>query len=377
MRPIVRVGPVTGAWRMATVSALLVAAAVVGGAPCRGQFQQPFRVFTAVGIVNTPENNRALAEFNWHTPTVLDREGFVYMGGWVGEWFGPRSRTGDYESKWPVVGPHNLDDAAEGRHQARVREDVRARVPPGFSGVVCIDYEGAFCWSQATAEQKAAWERSRRLAAPETVEGLDAGAREAFLRDSFNQRVREIVSGTLRAARQERPAARFGFYAQPPQMYWEWFSPEKAEAVRRVNSTELAWLWSTVDAVFPSVYQFYRVVPEPVNDRGHGEQTLAAFQRYVTASVLEAQRVAAPRRLPVYAWVWWRYHDNGARPLEDYPHGLDFVGDVEMAEMFTLPRALGCQGVIIYDYMSTPAHVRRMQDVYDRRVMPILRDLAR
>ncbi|MBC6994163.1 hypothetical protein QWY85_18615 [Neolewinella lacunae] len=91
-----------------------------------------------------------------------------------------------------------------------------------------------------------------------------------------------------------RPKTTVGFYGFPARDYWnrndDW----------RARNLALAPFLREVDAIFPSLYDFY-----PTTDKNR-EMELG----YVKDNVTEALRLGSQLKKPVFPFVWHRYHDS-------------------------------------------------------------------
>ena len=109
----------------------------------------------------------------------------------------------------------------------------------------------------------------------------------------------------------QRPNATIGYYGYPFRDYWnrndEW----------RARNERLLPLFARVDALFPSVYDFYV----------DGKDVKAASDRaYVIENVEESLRLAADFDIPVYPFIWHRYHDSNKEKA------LQFIDEDEFAD---------------------------------------------
>ncbi len=105
---------------------------------------------------------------------------------------------------------------------------------------------------------------------------------------------KEQMLGAYRLVKELRPKTTVGFYGFPARDYWnrndDW----------RARNQALASFLSGVDAIFPSLYDFY-----PTTDKNR-EMELG----YVQDNVTEALRLGSQLRKPVLPFVWHRYHDS-------------------------------------------------------------------
>jgi hypothetical protein len=105
-----------------------------------------------------------------------------------------------------------------------------------------------------------------------------------------------------------RPRATVGFYGFPARNYWN-----RNEEWEKQNQ-KIGLFLSQFDAIFPSVYDFYETTD------ANREQELS----YVRENVAAALEVGARYKLPVYPFVWHRYHDSNKEvglnliPLDEF-----------------------------------------------------------
>lgn len=172
--------------------------------------------------------------------------------------------------------------------------------PYGISPVHII-YEGSF-WSRGDAKRAAPDERTvRELARKAAKEGgmvvidierwpLSGDAAEV---DRSIGKYRQVAQWF----RAESPGVMFGYYGVLPQRdYWR--------AIKGAGHRDyLSWqdgndrlrpLAESVDAIFPSLYTFYR------DQEG--------WRKYAIAQIAEARRYGKP----VYVFLWPQYHESNA-----------------------------------------------------------------
>jgi hypothetical protein len=139
----------------------------------------------------------------------------------------------------------------------------------------------------------------------------DTKSRDIVVLDWEGQRMNQIVEGardqtpTYREAKEQllsayrlvkgiRPNVTVGFYGFPARDYWnrndDW----------RARNQALAPFLSEVDAIFPSLYDFYHTTPK------NREMEIG----YVQDNVSEALLLGAQLGKPVMPFVWHRYHDS-------------------------------------------------------------------
>jgi hypothetical protein len=111
----------------------------------------------------------------------------------------------------------------------------------------------------------------------------------------FQQALATMIM-VVREARRLRPNARWGYYGLPLRDYWT------RDQKWRDRAAALAPLIAEVDAVYPSVYDFYRDGLDSTPERDHA---------YVRENVALALEIAGER--PVLAYVMVRYHESNKK----------------------------------------------------------------
>ena len=253
----------------------------------------------------------------------------------------------------PINGglPQALDLTA---HVAALTRDIERQIPdPEASGVYSFDWE--FWWP--------VWERNGIGGPPgqppptsiyqnrsimlvqQRHPDWDQQQLVAQAKREWEAAARALFLATLRTAKALRPNSLWGFYNYPncdgPANGLPGVAPCSCTASQ---NDELEWLWDEVTALQPSIYVLW---DHPENS------TRNAF--YVDCQMAEANRVVAKRKargpageLPVFAFVWPRYHSNHfdghyAPDARTYLRGADMVAE------FGRPALLhGAAGVLIW-----------------------------
>lgn len=139
---------------------------------------------------------------------------------------------------------------------------------------------------------------------------------------------RDRYAGLINEIRSFRPDLQLGYFGVVPKGdYWRaitgighvHYNSWQAENTSFQNVSDC------VDAMFPAVYTFYA-------DR-------AGWIKQATAAVAEARRIAAGK--PVYAFMWYRYHDSN-KALK----GVEIPSDVWLEELNTMKKL--ADGVVIW-----------------------------
>ena len=112
----------------------------------------------------------------------------------------------------------------------------------------------------------------------------------------------------LDIVKKERPNATVGYYGYPFRDYWN-----RNDAWRKKNE-RLIPLFEKVDAIFPSLYDFY------ADDIDVGK---ASDMAYIKDNVEESLRFAEMFDKKVYPFVWHRYHSSNKT------RGMQFIDPLE------------------------------------------------
>jgi len=117
----------------------------------------------------------------------------------------------------------------------------------------------------------------------------------------------------LAIVKKQRPYARVGYYGYPFRDYWN-----RNDAWRAKND-KLLPLFKKVDAIFPSVYDFY------VDDVDVKKESDIA---YVKDNVEESLRLASVYGKKVYPFVWHRYHDSNKTVGKEFINPREFQNHI-------------------------------------------------
>ena len=128
-----------------------------------------------------------------------------------------------------------------------------------------------------------------------------------------------------------RPKTTIGFYAYPWRDYWN-----RNDGWRKENE-ELVPLLKHVDAIFPSIYDFY------VDDK---DVKRSSDQAYVEENIKEALRIAKLcGGKPVIPFIWHRYHDSNKKMAKQFIESDEFYYHVKKATE-TQYEGKGIEGII-------------------------------
>ncbi|MBN8555994.1 MAG: hypothetical protein J0L93_11155 [Deltaproteobacteria bacterium] len=150
---------------------------------------------------------------------------------------------------------------------AYLRNYIQSNFSPSFSGIMVIDWEGVGMQRLFS-----------NVGSPTQI-----------------QQIQEYVRA-IQVIKSVCPNAKVGYYALPSRAYWNRNSTWQA-----LNSS-LAPIFEASDALFPSVYTFYK---EGVDPTPAGENIA-----YIEDNMREALRLANGK--PVYPFFWHRFHNANA-----------------------------------------------------------------
>jgi hyaluronoglucosaminidase len=237
--------------------------------------------------------------------------------------------------------PQNVDMSA---HLARVRRDINTAIPDvNFTGFAIMDFEA---WKPDWAsprigdEYREASRRRVRLQNP----GLSAAQIEARAAQEWNESARAFLSQTLAEVKRLRPDAVWGFYG--------YLGDHDDD---NLFEGDMDWLWSEVDALFPSIYM--RMVTERDWSRQRGTVAVGEARDRVRTKMDAALDVADGR--PVVPFVWRLYKPQnpvrGGQPLSE----LDFQIS------FEYPLELGADGLILWDNINSRQQQRALENALE------------
>eukprot|EP00036_Acanthoecidae_sp_10tr_P001978 CAMPEP_0182945296 /NCGR_PEP_ID=MMETSP0105_2-20130417/55349_1 /TAXON_ID=81532 ORGANISM="Acanthoeca-like sp., Strain 10tr" /NCGR_SAMPLE_ID=MMETSP0105_2 /ASSEMBLY_ACC=CAM_ASM_000205 /LENGTH=298 /DNA_ID=CAMNT_0025085311 /DNA_START=55 /DNA_END=951 /DNA_ORIENTATION=- len=180
---------------------------------------------------------------------------------------------------------------------------------------------------------------------------------EAEAKRQFETAALALLIDTAKAVRTLRPSIRIGFYSFPARVYWQGYNSSMGPVLRARNERLLP-LYCVVDALFPSVYQFY--------NSENSSSIKAANTAYTFGVVAEAVRLAklvpsacgkamAPS---VLAYTWHRYHD-----------GITFLSSSDLIISWEQPYAAGAHGIVMWG--SEPTSLPQFEAWYSTVFAPL------
>lgn len=226
---------------------------------------------------------------------------------------------------WPALNPNDTVRNNGGipqlgnltLHLDLVRADVAAAIAdPDFSGLAVIDMEAwrplySLNWDSLSGYQRA----SEALVKQQHPTWTNATQIKAEAETQFNTAAQTWFLQSLAAARSVRPKGIWGYYQFP---YCGVPGPDGVSCPPQTIAwnDELQWLWNSVDAVFPEIYQNQASETLPLNN----------WTRVVGARVSEGLRVMTARPAPLHRGLV-------------LPYGHFFTANEDKTGEETLPRA--------------------------------------
>ena len=155
-----------------------------------------------------------------------------------------------------------------------------------------------------------------------------------------------LLITTIRFVKKIRPKLKVALYCYPVREYWNGYNSSSAPKLRADNDRMMD-LFCEVDALFPSVYQFYNSVGKPGTEKANREYVLTNVQEAVRlAKEVPLKCPAKKEPLPVWVYSWLRYHAAGT-PL---------IAGQDARMYWEESWAAGATGLVLWGDESTPAH---------------------
>ena len=247
-----------------------------------------------------------------------------------------------------------------GAHLARVKVDAAAALPdPDFSGFAVIDWEVWTPWlpeTVAPAGLPPPAARSRYFNASLRLAGGDVGAAAA----AWNASSLALMVATLRAAREVRPRARWGYFGLV-QCTFDADSTHDAcrPEFTRINDA-LGPLWAASDVLFPELYATCPFVDGGGGGGGGAGAVHCAVSAKVplkiAARLAEAKRVAAAAAaaapgLPIVPFAWYDLDDGQcttSTPGQPVGHCPLMRNATDLRAEFGTAREAGAEALIVW-----------------------------
>ena len=236
-------------------------------------------------------------------------------------------------------------------HASQVDTWLDRKVPANFSGVLAIDYESwQLDWTSQVADHgtrcdscgawvgqpgtndcnSCNWMNFTAAAStpvfdpallnvsgfvpPPSSRGwadLSEAQQSALLAGSWRHFARSVYELTLQRTKQQRPAARVGWYGKPSSAA-PGATPEEMDAYRAGND-ELAWLWAASDWLGPSVYAKRWTTTSgdapagcPCSDEVDSQAVETEWMTATLSEMRRVQKLHAPTAA-IIPWITWSY----------------------------------------------------------------------
>lgn len=168
---------------------------------------------------------------------------------------------------------------------------------------------------------------------------------------AFESSAKELLRTTLGYIKVLRPRIKVGMYGYPTRFYYHGYNSTNVAANNqlRAENDALFPLWCSMDAILPSVYQFYNSCENPAlreSNLDYVRSTVNEAVRIGLKAATECPAVTAkaaltPSKLPVWVYTWQRYHDA-------VPPFVNCSADMEM--FWKQSYAAGADGLILWGY---------------------------
>jgi hyaluronoglucosaminidase len=227
-------------------------------------------------------------------------------------------------------------------HTSILNETFAKYVDIDDSRIVDFDFEG---WSPVWNRNSntSAYQNESRLLVQEAHPSWDYKQVETQAKLEFESSAKKLLIDTVAFIKSIRPSLKVGMYGFPTRYYYNGYNSSAGDDLRAENDA-LFPLWCSMDALFPSVYQFYNSCEKPATSAGN--------HIYVRSNVVEAVRIAKeiPARCgkngkapPVWVYTWHRYHVAG---------GLfgPFLCDKDEAMYWEESQAAGATGIVLWGH---------------------------
>lgn len=168
----------------------------------------------------------------------------------------------------------------------------------------------------------------------------------------------QALLATVQAVRKLRPQIKIGFYSLPARLYYNGYNSSAGPELRERNNRLLP-LYCEVDALYPSVYQFYNSENNSAAQRGNIQYTFSVVAEAVRLSKLVPNGCTGRTARPlVLAYTWHRYHD-----------GVHFLSASDLTISWEQPYAAGADGIVMWG--SEPKTMPQFEVWYKSTFSPL------
>lgn len=285
---------------------------------------------------------------------------------------------------YPRQGPHFIETYPGGREAyyalyiAQLQWVIQQWIPMiDYNGLLILDYEwfcpwwtGHFNWHSdlgpdaLDSDPLDDWRDTLRITRAGVLRNMTVEQEEAYFKQEWLSTTREFFERTVAACRAIRSGAKIGVYNQPTQLYWAWRFPDQAQNLR-AGHDEVPWFWDLVDVICPSVYCFYKSIPNSETlTLGQGKDHESDYESYVRSNISESLRLAHGK--PVYPYISFVYHASN-RFFSIQP-----VNDFNMRRPFEICRESGCNGAVIWGWIQSQAQYDAQSVFIANTLVPFL-----
>lgn len=233
-------------------------------------------------------------------------------------------------------------------HLEKAKRDIEAAIPDAtFAGLAIIDYEA---WTPIWSRTGDVYRTASRDYTRQRNPSLTGDALEQRAKQEFCDAGDAVMLETLRLGKRLRPNAKWGFYGYPDQ--------HRPEDMR-----EIPWMWEESDAAFPAFYNLKYGVK--TGEAGPGQIKVADFENEIRLMIDTSKTLTGNK--PVYGFIWVRYHEVNRT------YGLQMLNPDDLEQIMNAPRALGAQGLIVWDHIDDPAYAPEAKRYYTDKALPALK----
>jgi hypothetical protein len=261
-------------------------------------------------------------------------------------------------------------------HAATTPAVVLRKVPSGFNGLVCLDFEAVLPLREQVRDmagdtlQLARWDgavaaintptfdadfvQMAGFTPPEGVtgwQGLSASQQEDLSSKAFEVVGERFFLTTLRETKRTLPNAKVGYYGFPTA-WWPFYNDE-----RRVLNDRLHNLFAECDIFMPSVYQLnWTGTDRNASPCPENFNTPAQNSVFFASLFTELHRVREQYGHPdqtIIPLAWWRYKAQAGGCSPDVDNARR-VNDINLRHQLELPWWFGADGVAIWGYYGRP-----------------------
>ncbi len=219
-------------------------------------------------------------------------------------------------------------------HLTQWRADVRAKIPADATGYGVIDLEAWQPRFDSWYPASNCWQ-------------VTLGRTE----DAYNDAARTLMEATIRAAIEERPQIKWGYWDAPVRWWFEGFARDPYERYFAREIESMDWLWQLQGAYYPSFYARKFSTEAPQNDDDWTPaQTLAFLHQ--RADVTQAA-IALGGGGEVLAYLWFEYESN--------PTHVGIVSALDWQLPIDVARARSFDGLVVWGYYPANAEPRRTE----------------